>query len=74
MSKNFTKEGIEVKPGQVWLDLDKRMNMRRVRVKRIVDGKAICWVLVNGLNGRETKLSIHRMHKNSTGWHLVQEA
>jgi len=74
MSTNVTKEGIEVKPGQVWRDLDKRMNARTVKVWRIADGYAACFVLVNGQSGKITTLAIRRMHKSSTGWELVKDA
>ncbi|EPZ0439134.1 hypothetical protein ACXI6M_004231 [Pseudomonas aeruginosa] len=37
---NITKEGIEVKPGQVWKDLDKRQSGRQCKVVAIEDGKA----------------------------------
>lgn len=61
---NATKEGIEVKPGQVWRDLDKRMNGRTRTVLAVLDGKAH----MNGVP--KTKVSISRMHKGSTGWAL----
>jgi hypothetical protein len=77
MSAHTTKEGIEVKPGQVWRDLEAqgRCNAERlVRVRKVVDGKAVCCVLVDGRAGKETKIAIRRMHKTSTGWALVSEA
>lgn len=62
---NVTKEGIEVKPGQVWRDLDTRMYGRTRTVLAVVDGKA-------HMNGSpKTKVSISRMHKGSSGWALV---
>lgn len=64
---NVTKEGIEVMPGQVWQDLDKRMNGRKRKVLAVENGKAI----MDGYP--KTKVSIRRMHKGSTGWALVQE-
>lgn len=73
MSENFTKEGIEVRPGQIWRDLDKRMPGRKVKVWRVVDGHAACFVLVNGQSGKITTLAVRRMHKHSTGWELVQD-
>lgn len=71
---SVTKEGILVKRGQVWRDLDKRQVGRQVRVRKVVDGKAVCCVLVNGQAGKDTTLSIRRMHKTATGWALVSEA
>jgi len=69
---NTTREGIEVKPGQVWRDLDKRMVNRTVRVHAIEDGYAMAFVLVNGQAGKPTRLAIRRMHKATTGWALVE--
>ena len=66
MSENITKEGLEVRPGQVWRDLDKRMGGREVTVLWVKDGKA----RVKG--AMETTLSVRRMHSHSTGWVLVR--
>lgn len=65
MNPNITKEGIEVKPGQVWRDLDKRMRGRVVTVLSVADGVA----QVRG--AIKTKLSVRRMHRHSNGWQLV---
>lgn len=65
MNRNITKDGIEVKAGQVWRDLDKRMKGRTVTVIFATAGYA----RVKG--ARTTELSIHRMHRHSTGWELV---
>ena len=65
MNHNITKEGIEVKPGQVWRDLDKRMRGRTVTVIFAVAGVA----RVKG--ARETEIAVRRMHRHSTGWALV---
>lgn len=69
---NVTKEGIEVTPGQRWMNLDKRMGGRVVKVLSVEDGKArvSSW----GIEKYATRLSIRRMHKHSTGWALVTEA
>lgn len=67
MGDNVTKEGVEVKSGQVWRDLDKRMKGRTVTVLFVHGGVA----RVRG--ARETELAIRRMHKHSTGWELVKE-
>ena len=66
---NTTKEGIEVVPGQVWRDLDPRMNHRTVTVLRVQSGKAY----VRSSAGRESRLSIQRMHRHATGFALVQQ-
>jgi hypothetical protein len=76
MNENITNEGIEVKPGQVWRDLDKRMNNRHVQVIVVADGKATvqaCAANGRGITHKTTKLSVSRMHKGSTGWSLVQD-
>jgi hypothetical protein len=65
-----TKEGIEVRIGQVWEDLDKRMRNRQRRVYAIEGEKAVMG-RVDRDTGMKTKVSISRMHKNSTGWKLV---
>ena len=67
---NTTKEGIEVRVGQIWRDLDKRMT-RVVRVMEVGNGKAI---VRSGWDGSGTKstISIRRMHRHSTGWELVR--
>lgn len=64
---DVTREGVVVRPGQVWEDLDKRMKGRRVTVVDIKGGKAI----VRDSIGRTTRLSISRMHSHSTGFKLV---
>ena len=76
--ENVTKEGIEVKPGQVWRDLDKRMTYRHVKVLLVSAGRAVVHQCHS--DGREfpqriaTKISVRRMHKMSTGWALVSDA
>lgn len=65
--QNVTKNGIEVKPGQVWQDLDKRMAGRKRKVLSVVDDK----VHMDG--SPKTRVSISRMHKSSTGWMLVAQ-
>lgn len=68
MSAAVTKEGVEVKVGQIWRDLDKRMNGRQVKVLAVAFGKV---EVENQATGSRTKLSIRRMHKGATGWALV---
>lgn len=68
--KAITKDGIEVKAGQVWRDLDRRMGGRTVIVEWVsVDGKV---ARVKGARST-TQLSIRRMHRHSTGWELVKD-
>nr|WP_193069073.1 hypothetical protein [Pseudomonas fluorescens] len=70
---NITKKGIEVKPGQVWKDLDKRQAGRQCKVMAVDGGKAQMQHYTRGQLGSKTTLSIRRMHKHSTGWELVSE-
>lgn len=70
--ENITKENIEVKAGQVWRDLDTRLDGRECRVVEVKDGKAFMRAQsATGELGKQTKVSIKRMHKSSTGWALV---
>lgn len=73
---NVTKEGIEVRPGQVWRDLDKRMGNRNARVLEVVAGKAKmerCRPDGATYGGSTTRVAVRRMHKSSTGWELVAD-
>ncbi len=70
MSENVTKEGIEVRVGQVWRDLDNRMYGRTRKVVAVEFGKATMQSDKQP-DGPKTKVSVSRMHKGSTGWVLV---
>lgn len=71
MNPNVTREGIEVKPGQVWRDLDYRQdNARRVTVERVENGVAY----VKSNRGATSRVAVKRMHKHATGYALVAEA
>lgn len=72
MSENVNKDGIEVRVGQVWRDLDKRMDGRTRKVIEVKDGKAVMQS-PHQPSGMKTKVSIKRMHKSSTGWELVSD-
>ncbi|KAM9863116.1 hypothetical protein ACI1US_01001 [Leucobacter sp. BZR 635] len=65
---NITPEGIEVKPGQIWRDRDKRSAGRTVTVISVADGKAR---VTTGVTA--STLSVKRMRANSTGYTLVSE-
>ena len=70
----MTKHGIYVKPGQVWRDLDKRMD-RYCKVVQIDNGKAVmqqCRADGNVITERTTRVSIRRMYRHATGWDLVK--
>lgn len=66
---NTTREGIEVKPGQVWRDLDKRVK-RTVTVESVSNGRAC----VVSSNGSKSCISVKRMHKSSHGFELVSDS
>lgn len=70
---NVTKEGIKVKNGQVWRDLDKRMEGRKCVVINVFNGKARMQSVAS-FTVPSTIVSIRRMHKSSTGWALVSDA
>lgn len=67
-----TRDGIEVKAGQRWRDLDKRANNRVVVVEHVAPGHACCRTLYGSVaTGRSTCIGISRMHNHSTGFELV---
>ena len=68
--QNVTREGVEVKVGQVWKDLDPRFASRNrtVTITAVEQGHAFYE------QPRRGRLAVRRMHKHSTGWALVQEA
>ncbi|MET9661165.1 hypothetical protein [Streptomyces sp. NPDC006510] len=66
--KNTTREGILVRRGQIWEDLDTRQIQRRVVIESVADGEA----RVRAHFGtRLSTLSVSRMHKHSNGFRLV---
>ncbi|MFE0135220.1 hypothetical protein ACFWY6_27155 [Streptomyces sp. NPDC059037] len=66
--ENTTREGILVRPGQIWEDLDSRQKKRRVVVVSVQSGRA----RIRAHYGtRLSALSVSRMHKHSTGFRLV---
>lgn len=69
--KYITKDGVEVKQGQIWRDLDKRGYGRQCKVIAVADGKAEMQFYAKGQLGSKTKVSIRLMHKHSRGWELV---
>jgi hypothetical protein len=72
MTTTVTKEGVTVKVGQVWKDLDKRMPNRLLKVVKVYGdaGKAN---LENVSSGICSQVAIRRMHKTATGYALVSE-
>ena len=72
-----TKEGAEVKVGQVWRDLDKRMKGRRVQVRELGNMTFAGKVRIqnysdeSGAQGTFRWLSVARMHRHCTGFEFV---
>ncbi|WP_412075468.1 hypothetical protein ACLF6K_05970 [Streptomyces xanthophaeus] len=67
--RNTTREGILVRRGQIWEDLDTRQNQRRVVIEFVKSGRA----RVRAHYGtRRSTISVSRMHKHSTGFRLVE--
>lgn len=64
---NVTRDGTEVKIGQVWRDLDKRMRGRTIEIRAVSDGYAFAGPSL------KTKIRISRMHKHSSGFELVSK-
>jgi len=67
-----TRDGIEVKPGQIWRDCDKRCPKRILIVDRVEPGYAFMRGMQHGhlRYGRQVRVSISRMHPHSTGFEL----
>jgi len=75
-SPTVTRDGIEVRVGQIWKDLDKRMVNRHLRVQEIANGRAICLRCREDgtvLGEQLTRIAIARMHKSTTGFALVRD-
>ncbi|MCX5103502.1 hypothetical protein [Streptomyces sp. NBC_00439] len=67
--KNTTREGILVRPGQIWEDLDTRQNQRRVVIESVADGEA---QVRDHYGTMHSTPSVSRMHMHSTGFRLVE--
>ncbi|MFF4410221.1 hypothetical protein [Streptomyces sp. NPDC001404] len=67
--KNTTREGILVRQGQVWEDLDARQSKRRVVIKSVADGEA---QVRDHYGTQHSALSVSRRHRHSTGFRLVE--
>lgn len=69
----MTPEGIRVQIGQVWRDLDPRQDGRTVKIMEIINrDPQQAKVLVRTSKGVESKISVRRMRRNSTGYELVK--
>ncbi|WP_307527407.1 hypothetical protein [Streptomyces umbrinus] len=67
--KNTTREGILVRRGQIWEDLDTRQSKRRVVVESVADGEA---QVRDHYGTKHSTISASRMHRHSTGFRLVE--
>lgn len=67
--KNTTREGILVRRGQIWEDLDTRQSKRRVVVESVADGEA---QVRDHYGTKHSIVSVSRMHRHSTGFRLVE--
>lgn len=67
--KNTTCEGILVRQGQIWENLDTGQSNRHVVIESVADGEA----QVRDYYGtKHSTLSVSRMYRHSTGWRLVE--
>ena len=64
---NVTRNGIEVKIGQVWRNLDKRMRGQTIEIRAVADGYAFAGPSL------KTRIRISRMYKHSSGFELVSQ-
>ncbi len=68
----LTREGIEVKVGQVWRDLDKRVK-RTVTVQSVHTDATHPYAIVKSSFGPVSRIRIDRMHKHAQGFALVED-
>lgn len=74
---NVTKDGVKVRIGQVWKDLDSRSGDRHCKVFALAEGRAHmnrCSPDGRVASQAVTKVAIARMHHGSSGWSLVSDA
>lgn len=62
----------EVKVGQVWIDNDKRMSNREIRIVRIEGGHAIGQIVL--APNRHTRIRLDRFRPISTGYRLKENS
>ncbi|WP_189845395.1 hypothetical protein [Streptomyces umbrinus] len=67
--KNTTREGIVVRRGQIWEDLDTRQSKRRVVIESVAYGEA---QVRDHYGSKHSTLSVSRMHRHSTGFRIVE--
>ncbi|MFJ5071679.1 hypothetical protein ACIQC7_35215 [Kitasatospora sp. NPDC088556] len=66
--KNTSCEGILVRRGQIWEDLDTQQNERHVVIESVADGEAR---VRDHYGTKHSTLSVSRMHRHSAGLRLV---
>ncbi|WP_141662913.1 hypothetical protein [Streptomyces sp. Wb2n-11] len=67
--KNTTCEGILVRRGQIWEDLDTQQSNRHAVIESVADGEA---QVRDHYGTKHSTLSVSRMHRHSTGFRLVE--
>lgn len=71
------KRGVEIKVGQIWMDMDKRMRGRKRKVVALLEKSGLVVMddpradFINKIH--QTKVSAARMHAHSTGWMLCSD-
>jgi len=68
----FTPEGVEIKIGQIWLDLDTRFTPRKIQILAI-DEKSGKVSAKSGTSGKVTRISIKRLKYRSSGYRLLED-
>ena len=74
MRQDITSEGIVVKPGQIWKDMDRRNGNRLCKVKVISAGSAFlqrCREDGTVSVDAPVKVAISELHRCATGWQLI---
>lgn len=71
MAGKHTKEGVAVEVGQVWRDLDRRMNRTVTVIEVRPDARPHPYARVVSSAGVKSQLRISRMHKHATGFELI---
>lgn len=60
----------EVKVGQIWQDIDPRMEGRQIEVIHVGNGFAAC---KNLKTNKETRIALKRFKSNATGYKLIKD-
>lgn len=57
----MTREAVDPRPGEIWVDMDPRENGQRTLIVESVDE---CWVHCLSSKGRRTRIQLRRWRKN----------